>query len=201
MILKEMKTVEYGLKQTTAARATQRRLPIDEARTVRVSDHISGNILDLFWPQKDFINAGANKEVVKVDICGTEDGKQVAWVTVDRNGRVTFLNRQGETSSCILENGLQIPSYCSSESSTSSQAFESTLTRSQSSVLDPNEDTASPALFTGKPSTKTLTLISTNYRTLVATSTRESIRETLLADHSLSSMSKPAYTCSCPVIV
>ncbi|KAJ6066953.1 uncharacterized protein N7446_003990, partial [Penicillium canescens] len=46
-----------------------------------------------------FIGAGSDDKSVKVDICGTENGEQVAWVTVNQNGTVTFLNREGDTSS------------------------------------------------------------------------------------------------------
>lgn len=151
--------------------------------------------------KKDLINTGTNKELVKVDIYSTEDGKQVAWVTVNKNGRVTFLNRQGETSSCILENSLQIPSSCSLDSSISSQPLTSTFTGVQSSVLASTGKSASPILSTGKSSIKTLNLISTDYQTLVATSTREPTRETSLAENSLKSTSRPTYTCACPASV
>lgn len=135
---------------------------------------------------------------MKVDICGTEDGEQVAWVTVNKNGRVTFLNRQGETSSCILKNGLQIPSSCRLDNSLSSQESGSTLAESQSSESAPTGNSASQILSTGKSSVKTITLISTDYQTSAATSTRESVSEASFADNSLASTSRPAYTCSCP---
>ncbi|KAJ5971784.1 uncharacterized protein N7479_001702, partial [Penicillium vulpinum] len=68
-----------------------------------------------------FIGAGFDDKSVKVDICGTENGEQVAWVTVNKNGTVSFLNRQGDTSSCMLENGLKVPSGCSIGNTGSSQ--------------------------------------------------------------------------------
>lgn len=70
---------------------------------------------------------------MKVDICGTENGEQVAWVTVNKNGTVSFLNRQGDTSSCMLENGLKVPSGCSIGNTGSSQTTTPISTASQSS--------------------------------------------------------------------
>lgn len=49
---------------------------------------------------------------VKVDICGSENGHQVAWVTVNADGTITFINQQGLTASCILDNGLSVGSQC-----------------------------------------------------------------------------------------
>jgi hypothetical protein len=65
------------------------------------------------WYIWDLIGIGVNKTSLTVGICGTENGHDVAWVTVNKNGTVTFLNQEGATSSCILDNGLKIPSKCS----------------------------------------------------------------------------------------
>ena len=58
------------------------------------------------------IKVHSSDRSVKVDICGSEDGHQVAWVTVNVDGTVTFLNQQGLTSSCSLDNGLSVGSQC-----------------------------------------------------------------------------------------
>jgi hypothetical protein len=52
-----------------------------------------------------------------LDICGTENGQQAAWVNVNRNGSVFFSNRQGETSNCLLDNGFKVGSKCNGNNS------------------------------------------------------------------------------------
>lgn len=54
-----------------------------------------------------------DNEMLKVDICGTEDGRQVAWVKVNKDGTVSFLNQEGTTASCSLDNNLKVGSKCS----------------------------------------------------------------------------------------
>lgn len=41
-----------------------------------------------------------------------EDGQQAAWVAVNQDSTVSFINIHGHTLSCILENGLQVGSKC-----------------------------------------------------------------------------------------
>jgi hypothetical protein len=57
---------------------------------------------------------GRRKDVAILDVavCGTENGKPVAWTTVNQTGVVTFHNRSGDKSECTLNNGLKTGSWC-----------------------------------------------------------------------------------------
>ncbi|OQD78786.1 hypothetical protein PENANT_c080G09169 [Penicillium antarcticum] len=125
-----------------------------------------------------FIGADSDEKSVKVDICGTENGEQVAWVTVNKNGTVAFLNREGDTSSCMLENGLQVPS--------SQSSFSTAIGRSASKTA--HVDQTSTPIFTWTPA---------NSQSLASTSASNPATETPLADQSPTLASTPACTCSC----
>ncbi|KAJ5404023.1 hypothetical protein N7509_003894 [Penicillium cosmopolitanum] len=52
---------------------------------------------------------------LKLDICGTENGRQVAWMNVTRgNGSdgVSFRNQQGKEFCCLLDNNFKVGSKC-----------------------------------------------------------------------------------------
>ncbi|KAJ5297287.1 uncharacterized protein N7443_008180 [Penicillium atrosanguineum] len=70
---------------------------------------------------------------MKLDICGTKDGQQLAWVDVDKKGTVSFLNIQGDTFTCALDNNFMVGSKCSpaSASASSASSRSSTATFSQ----------------------------------------------------------------------
>ncbi|CAG7933050.1 unnamed protein product [Penicillium olsonii] len=145
-----------------------------------------------------FIGADSDDKAVTVDICGTENGEQVAWMTVNKNGTVTFLNRQGDTSSCMLENGLKVPSKCSIGNAGSSQTttlvatgiqslLSTAIGRSASETASADQD-SSTLIFTSRP---------TNRQSLASTSAGKSATETPLADQLPTLISTPACTCSC----
>ena len=163
---------------------------------------------------------------MKVDICGTENGERVAWVTVNKNGTVSFLNRQGDTSSCMLENGLKVPSGCSignkgsSQISAGSQSSFSTAIGTSTSETARADQSPTP-IFTSTPTDSlTLSLISagksatetpradqsptpiftstpTDSSSLASISAGKSATGTPLADHSPTLTSTPACKCSC----
>ncbi|KAJ5146603.1 uncharacterized protein N7515_001167, partial [Penicillium bovifimosum] len=54
-----------------------------------------------------------NNETLKLDICGTIDGRQVAWVNVTKDGTVSFLNQQGTIGTCSLDDDFNVGSKCS----------------------------------------------------------------------------------------
>lgn len=60
---------------------------------------------------KELRNIESNDNAVKVDIC-LEDGQQAAWVAVNEDTTLSFMNAHGDTLSCMLENGLQVGSRC-----------------------------------------------------------------------------------------
>jgi hypothetical protein len=81
--------------------------------------------------------SSVKNETVKLDICGKEDGRQVAWVNVKKNGTVSFLNQQGTTATCALDDGFNVGSKCSvTDNSLSKSATRTSATR-QSSIVTP----------------------------------------------------------------
>lgn len=93
----------------------------------------------------DFTVSG---EGLKLNICGTEDGQQVAWVDVNKKGTVSFLNQQGNTFSCALDNDFKVDSKCSAAS------VSTTYATSLSS-------TSTPITSQSRPSTSASSLSST----------------------------------------
>lgn len=69
--------------------------------------------------------------MLKLDICGAENGQQAAWVNVNRNKSVSFINQQGETSDCVLDNGFKVGSKCNGNSTGSSESRYSTTILTQ----------------------------------------------------------------------
>lgn len=132
-----------------------------------------------------------------VDICGTENGEQVAWMTVNKNGTVTFLNRQGDTSSCMLENGLKVPSKCSIGNTGFSQTPTLIATGSQSLFSTEIGRSASETASADQSSTPIFTPTPKSSQSLASTSAGESATETPLADQIPTLISTPACTCSC----
>ncbi|KAJ5766677.1 uncharacterized protein N7511_004293 [Penicillium nucicola] len=131
-----------------------------------------------------FIGAGSDDKSVKVDICGTENGEQVAWVTVNKNGTVSFLNRQGDTSSCMLENGLEVPSGCSVGNTVSSQATTPISTGSQTSFSTAIGTSTFETARADLSPTPIFTPTPKDSQSLASTSASESATETPLADQS-----------------
>ncbi|KAJ6019451.1 hypothetical protein N7522_001518 [Penicillium canescens] len=131
-----------------------------------------------------FIGAGSDDKSVKIDICGTENGEQVAWVTVNKNGTVAFHNREGDTSSCTLENGLKVPSGCSIGKTVSSQTTTPIFTGSQTSFSTTIDMSASETARADLSPTPIFTSIHTDIQSLASTSVGKSTTETPLADQS-----------------
>lgn len=132
---------------------------------------------------------------MKVEICGTEDGEQVAWVSINKNGTVTFLNREGDTFSCILGNGLKIPSTCSADNELTSPVLPSKYKSSQSPLLTSVDESTSRIYLTDRSSAKESRTTATNNQIIAATSIRQSAYETPLTDESLIPTPEPACTC------
>ncbi|KAJ5808857.1 hypothetical protein N7474_004984 [Penicillium riverlandense] len=76
--------------------------------------------------------------VLKLDICGTENGGQAAWVTVDKNSSVSFINQQGETSKCVLDNDFKVGSKCKDDNTGSSGSSCSTTSLRQHPAQNTN---------------------------------------------------------------
>ncbi|KAJ5531443.1 hypothetical protein N7527_004836 [Penicillium freii] len=94
--------------------------------------------------------------MLKVDVCGTEDGSPVAWIQVNRTGLVTFSNINGNQSSCVLNDGLKAGSWCITTEEldkTNSPCYSSTRTPSSSTPSTRTPSTSTPS--TSTPSTST----------------------------------------------
>ncbi|CAG8303315.1 unnamed protein product [Penicillium salamii] len=145
----------------------------------------------------NFLSAGSDNNSIKVDICGIEDREHVAWVTVSKNGTVTFLNREGDTSSCTLENGLQVFSNCSISNTVSSQSPTSISTSSQSSfAITIGKSVSQPACYS-QYSTPIYMSTPTDSAHLASISNAESTTKNSLADQSPTLTYAPGCTCSC----
>jgi hypothetical protein len=162
-----------------------------------VSTQSEPKALRLLLTPLGFIGADSDEKSVKVDICGTENGEQVAWVTVNKNGTVAFLNREGDTSSCMLENGLQVPSKCSIGITVSSQMPTPISIGSQSSFSTAIGRSASETTRADQSSIPIFTSTPANSQSLASTSASNPATETPLADQSPTLASTPACTCSC----
>jgi len=84
------------------------------------------------------IKANPDDDMIKLDICGTKKGHQIAWVTLNEESTVTFHNVGGDTSSCRLDKGLSVGSKCSISNTISSQTLSSMPESSQYSVSAPS---------------------------------------------------------------
>ncbi|KAJ5346801.1 uncharacterized protein N7506_000054 [Penicillium brevicompactum] len=99
---------------------------------------------------------------LNVGICGTQEGRPVAWIEIKKSGHVTFSNKDGAQAGCKLDDSFKVGSSCtvsnaiksptasttstlktSSTTTVTSQAAEST---SESSIL-----VASPTSYESEP--------------------------------------------------
>ena len=105
-------------------------------------------------------------------------------MTVNKNGTVSFLNRQGDTSSCMLENGLKVPSGCSIGNKGSSQTTTPISAGSQSSFLTAIGTSTSETARADQSPTPIFTSTPTDSLTLSLISAGKSATETPRADQS-----------------
>lgn len=143
-----------------------------------------------------------DREAMKLDICGTENGRQVAWVTVNKDGTIAFLNREGSTASCSLDDDLKVGSKCSVGDIKSSQVTSGVLIQMQAST------STSMTSQSGAPSSADLWSSTSQSASTTATSiTRQNTDITFISGNygaptsrellSWVSMSSPAVECSC----
>ncbi|KAJ5938326.1 hypothetical protein N7466_001460 [Penicillium verhagenii] len=97
---------------------------------------------------------------LSVDVCGTEDGSPAAWIQVNHTGLVTFYNKNGNISTCVLNKGLKAGSWCiASETEVSTtnllsySAVPTTLVSVTNKSLSTTLSIATPS--TATPSTAT----------------------------------------------
>ncbi|KAJ5461016.1 uncharacterized protein N7458_002568 [Penicillium daleae] len=89
-----------------------------------------------------------NNETLKLDICGTENGRQVAWVKINRNGAVSFLNQQGTTATCALDDDFNVGSKCSVMDIGQSQSATTIPTTRQISIATPTASQSGASVST-----------------------------------------------------
>ncbi|KAI2733998.1 hypothetical protein DTO013F2_10448 [Penicillium roqueforti] len=120
--------------------------------------------------------------MLKVDVCGTEDGSPVAWIQVNRTGLVTFSNINGNQSSCVLNDGLKAGSWCITTGEldkTNSPCYSSTYKLPTSTPSTSTPSTSTPSTSTPSTSTSSTTTTKDSHLTIVTvasvTSTSTSI--------------------------
>ncbi|KAI3112721.1 hypothetical protein CBS147330_9903 [Penicillium roqueforti] len=94
--------------------------------------------------------------MLKVDVCGTEDGSPVAWIQVNRTGLVTFSNVNGNQSSCVLNDGLKAGSWCITTGEldkTISPCYSSTYKLPTSTPSSSTPSTSTPSTSTSSTTT------------------------------------------------
>ncbi|KAJ5798974.1 uncharacterized protein N7503_006479 [Penicillium pulvis] len=93
---------------------------------------------------------------LSVDVCGTEDGSPAAWIRVNHTGEVTFFNKNGNSSTCVLNQGLKAGSWCTANESEvfTTKFFSSSALSTADSITNTSlSATATPS--TATPSTAT----------------------------------------------
>lgn len=79
--------------------------------TIHYSARLSDNyILDLTMKVQ---NSLIDLSYIDVAACGQVNGKNAAWIMVNKTGEVTFFNQNGDKAKCKLDNGLNTGSSCS----------------------------------------------------------------------------------------
>jgi hypothetical protein len=58
------------------------------------------------------IGNGHDLPMVSVEACTTEKGLPAVWILLEKTGRATFFNKQGNISACTLSDGLKVGSMC-----------------------------------------------------------------------------------------
>ncbi|KAJ6001008.1 hypothetical protein N7481_001417 [Penicillium waksmanii] len=58
------------------------------------------------------IGNGHDLPMVSVEACTTEKGLPAVWILLEKTGRATFFNKQGNISACALSDGLKVGSMC-----------------------------------------------------------------------------------------
>ncbi|KAF3004648.1 hypothetical protein E8E15_000458 [Penicillium rubens] len=101
--------------------------------------------------------------VLSVDACDTENGEPAAWIQVNVTGLVTFSNQGGDESTCTLNDGFKVGSWCSA-----SDSGVTASTKSLTVTAGPSMTSITSALSTA---TALVTSVSTIYPTTSTHST------------------------------
>jgi hypothetical protein len=121
--------------------------------------------IDGFAELSGIVN-GTSKDfsTFSVGACGTEDGKDVAWITASQTGEVTFFNQNGDKTGCTLNNGLQVGSWCSASNykpMTTTGLFSAQMISTTVTVSSSSSSTVSPSTTVSDSKSDTATSTST----------------------------------------
>ncbi|KAK5807566.1 hypothetical protein VI817_001824 [Penicillium citrinum] len=101
--------------------------------------------MDLSFAYK---NSRIGLSFVDIGACGMSNGKNVAWIQVDRTGEVTFFNQNGDKAKCQLDNGLKTGSSCTAVDTDTSTSASTTQSESNSSTSTTSTPTTSSSSAT-----------------------------------------------------
>lgn len=113
MLLPVMINAESGRIITTVATGTLRLLPDPREMTAQVSTFTLGTRIIRLKPLGLSEMPNGSPENTRIEVaCGTENGSPAAWIEVERDGQVTFFNQNGDKSTCALNDGYKVGSWC-----------------------------------------------------------------------------------------
>ncbi|KAJ5642525.1 hypothetical protein N7490_006703 [Penicillium lividum] len=127
-----------------------------------------------------------DKSVLNVDACGTENGEPAAWIQVNKTGLVTFSNQNGDESTCTLNNGFNVGSWCSASNSGGVSSTKSPAPTTTASVGNTFSTTAST----------TATPVASTSSPIVPTSATSVVTSLSTITPATSTLSTPANGCS-----
>lgn len=113
MLLPATMNVESGRIIITAATDTPHLSLGLRAKTAQVSKSIldTGIVRLILLDLSEIPNGSSVNTRIEV-ACGTENGAPAAWIEVEHGGQVTFFNQNGDRSSCFLNDGYKVGSWC-----------------------------------------------------------------------------------------
>lgn len=113
MLLPVMMNAESGRIITTAVTGTLHLLPNLRETTAQVSAFTLGTRIIRLRPLGLSEMPNGSPENTRIEVvCGTENGSPAAWIEVERDGQVTFFNQNGDKSTCVLNDGYKVGSWC-----------------------------------------------------------------------------------------
>ena len=113
MLLPVMMNAEFGRIITTVVTGTLHLLPNPREMTVQVSTSTLGTRIIRLRPLGLSEMPNGSPENTRIEVAsGTENGSPAAWIEVERDGQVTFFNQNGDKSTCVLNDGYKIRSWC-----------------------------------------------------------------------------------------
>ena len=98
-----------------AARGIRHHSVYQREKIVRVSNSIEEIDIETNKPLDLASNIAGNSHdptMILVEACTTEKGLPAVWILLEKTGRATFFNKQGNISACTLNDELKVGSMC-----------------------------------------------------------------------------------------